>query len=390
MKIFNSPIKKALAILLLLIGSVLLFSKQLIVFYLQPGSTFSLDKAPQAPNYADKSFWAAHPDFTDSSDLRPKPEAPKEKSEADVFFVHPTTYFGPGGWNSDMRLGTFTAQATEHIMATMASVFSDCCDIYSPRYRQAHLTAFTRPDSTASYQALDLAYQDVEKAFQHFLDHRDSSRPFILAGHSQGTLHSIRLLNKYINGKKLQEQMVAAYVIGYWMPRAIFQTTLTDIVVCSDPRMTGCVISYDAYDKTGPGRDPNGKLPYWSPTGWYKAESQDTVCVNPLSWAIDEETVAKEQNFGAVAMAREFSLVKLLTNTSREFVYSSLPTPIPAYTSARCGPDGSLMVDSQDGTAFANPGSGEDKSLHPNDWNLFHMNIRHNVKQRIEAHRSAY
>ncbi len=385
--LINSPLKKIVLGLVLLIVLFFLFAERAIIAYLEPAEEFIVAAVPAQPDYADLRYWAAHPKVNDSADLTPSDGKVTEPSErVDVFFVHPTTYFGPGNWNSDMRLDSFSAQGTEHIMATMASVFSQCCNVYAPQYRQAHLSAFRRPDSSASYQALDLAYLDVEKAFEHFLAERNPDTPFILAGHSQGTLHSVRLLEKYVNAKPLQEKLIAAYVIGYWIPARIFETTLTDMKVCSEPNMTGCVITYDTYDNTGPGRDPEGKLPFWSPTkGWYMARSQDTLCVNPLSWTTSNALVAKESNQGAVPMARLFSVMNLLQDKSRGYVYPELPKPLPAHSSARCAEDGSLMVDSQEDTPFANPGSGEDKSLHPNDWNLFHMNIRANVGDRIRA-----
>ena len=384
MWLFNSRLKKiVLLTILVLVGLVFAF-KPLLLWYLQPGKHFSREALPPAPDFNQVAYWAAHPDRQDSADLRPDNSSAVDDS-VDVFFVHPTTYFGPGDWNAEIKPDNFAAQGTEHIMATMASVFSDCCRTFAPHYRQAHLAAFWQPDSEATHQALEVAYQDVNAAFKHFLNQRDPQRPFILAGHSQGTLHSIRLLHEHVTGKPLQQQLVAAYVIGFWVPEAVFETTLPQMSACSDKEMTGCVITYDSYDNTGPGRDPEGRLPYWQPSGWYAANSQQTICVNPLSWTTGLEEVPASVNLGGIPMAREYSLHKHLTDQGRGFIYPALPAMALNPTSARCAEDGSLMVDPQDDTPFANPGSGLDKSLHPNDWNLFHMNIRANVRQRIQA-----
>ena len=40
--------------------------------------------------------------------------------------------------------------------------------------------------------ALELAYTDIEAAFEHYLAEYNNGRPFIIAGHSQGAQH-IRL-----------------------------------------------------------------------------------------------------------------------------------------------------------------------------------------------------
>ena len=63
--------------------------------------------------------------------------------------------------------------------------FNACCAVYAPRYRQANGRAFTHPDAKGQ-PALDLAYSDVERAFERFLAQTDD-RPFLIASHSQGT-----------------------------------------------------------------------------------------------------------------------------------------------------------------------------------------------------------
>ena len=59
-----------------------------------------------------------------------------------MFFLHPTTYFGPGDWNSPANDAEFARQGVEHLKGTVASSFNGCCELYMPRYRQAHLGAF--------------------------------------------------------------------------------------------------------------------------------------------------------------------------------------------------------------------------------------------------------
>ncbi len=49
---------------------------------------------------------------------------------------------------------------------------------------------------------------------------RNGDRPFILAGHSQGTFHAARLLGERIAGTPLAEKMVAACLVGYFRRKA--------------------------------------------------------------------------------------------------------------------------------------------------------------------------
>ena len=79
-----------------------------------------------------------------------------------------------------------------------ASVFNRSCRVYAPRYRQAIVRVF-KEESKDGKKALDLAYRDVKRAFQYYLDHYNQNRDFIIASHSQGTLHCTRLLKEMID-----------------------------------------------------------------------------------------------------------------------------------------------------------------------------------------------
>ena len=50
------------------------------------------------------------------------------------------------------------------------------------------------PENPETEAAMELALSDVEAAFDAFLARRPASRPFILAGHSQGTMHVKRMM----------------------------------------------------------------------------------------------------------------------------------------------------------------------------------------------------
>ena len=117
---------------------------------------------------------------------------------ADVFFVHPTTYTGKpinDYWNApveDLKLNNQTDKST---IQYQASIFNEAGRIYAPRYRQAHLNVFYTDNKQLSKKVLDQAYSDVKNAFLHYLKFHNEGRPFIIASHSQGTVHCTRLIN---------------------------------------------------------------------------------------------------------------------------------------------------------------------------------------------------
>lgn len=363
------------------------FKQPLLEWYLYPPTALDEQDVPNSPDYRLTRYWSALPEINGSIDLQPAGVSlqPQEKS-VDVFFVQPTTFFGPGKWNATMSNQEFAALGTEHVIATMASVFNSCCDIYAPRYRQAHLAAFLNKDAKpAAYRALDIAYEDVENAFLEFLKKRDARRPFIIAGHSQGTLHATRLINRNILNKPLRKQMVAAYIIGYWLPADKLSDSLGDIPLCESETMTGCFVTYDTYDNSGPGRLPGGSMPFWFPNGWQWVSGEQTLCVNPLSWQANTNLVSSDEHLGAIPMQKVNSMKAFLSDTNPNFTYTTLGTPDVKYTSAQCRADGSLMVSLQEGSPYDNSGAGKDLSLHPNDWNLFYMDLRANAQTRIES-----
>lgn len=94
-------------------------------------------------------------------------------------------------------------------LAAQASCFNSLCRIYAPRYRQAHLlTIFYGPVENRMH-ALEIAYEDVKKAFQHFIAELSGDRPFIVAGHSQGARLACRLLADCVEGTPLMKRFIA-------------------------------------------------------------------------------------------------------------------------------------------------------------------------------------
>ena len=63
---------------------------------LKPEMTFAEATPPAAPDYTQAQWWAALPDREDAADVVPSSDVQDIQStaEVDVFFVHPTTFFG--------------------------------------------------------------------------------------------------------------------------------------------------------------------------------------------------------------------------------------------------------------------------------------------------------
>ncbi len=140
------------------------------------------------PDYSRLDYWAASPYKPDCSDSIPAfLKGEQRTSDADVFFIHPTTYTADlkkASWNADVDDSALNEQTDRRPILDQASVFNGSCRVFAPRYRQAHLKAFIAGNSKEAKQALDLAYSDVKRAFQYYLEHdnnggRSSSPPTV-------------------------------------------------------------------------------------------------------------------------------------------------------------------------------------------------------------------
>ncbi|MGI9592105.1 MAG: DUF3089 domain-containing protein, partial [Myxococcota bacterium] len=299
--------------------------------------------------------WTAHPSVEDAADAVPKGlrAIDQSRAPADVFYVHPTSYLGPN-WNGPVDDPVLNAQTDELATLIQASAFNGCCAVYGPRYRQAHGHAFVfqGPDSEA---AIDLAYQDVRVAFHAFLATWNRGRPFILAGHSQGSVLAARLLQEEISGRALQDRLVAAYLIG----GPILAADFPDLPTCGAPEQTGCVIGW------------NARGPRFVGNVFDFPRRGRRLCVNPLSWRDDEQPVPAEENRGAV------------------FLHAGAGTPLPGFADAACR-EGLLMV-SEIGEAPRDTMSRildfviGPQNYHPFEVQLYYMDLRENAEERVAS-----
>jgi hypothetical protein len=171
-----------------------------------PDHDFDLARAAPAPDYASESSWAALLSKADEADLIPAGVGDREEQQnaaADVFFIHPTGYLRGASWNSPIDLESATEENTRRMLANQAIAFSGCYRVYAPRYREASIFAFFDGDGRNGFPALDLAYRDVLRAFDHFIERKSDGRPFIIASHSQGAIHAQRLLGERIDATPL-------------------------------------------------------------------------------------------------------------------------------------------------------------------------------------------
>lgn len=314
-----------------------------------PRSAFDSARTSPKPNYALAEHWAALPDKQDPADRTPCPNLHDEQATAaaDVFFLYPTTYTGTERsereWNADVNDAPLNRKTDESSILFQASIFNGAGRVFAPYYRQAHLHVFYGKDEKSNAQAIAVAYADVLAAFDHYLKNWNQGRPFIIAGHSQGARHAMFLLRDRVEGTPLERQLVAAYIVGWPVPKDFFKT----LQPCQSPDDTDCFCSWRTWERK---------------YGRRKAFQPEVACTNPLSWTTSEGGYASaDSNLGGVV--RPFCTVRPGI-TDAEVFKGILLAKKPKF------PGSVLLVR---------------KNYHIGDLNLYYMNVRENAQTRAKA-----
>ena len=192
----------------------------------------------------------------------------------DCFYVYPTVS-SDQGLNSDLTAGREEKLMIETQFARFASV----CRPFVPIYRQMTLASVAAYAAGADIkQAGRLAYGDVRAAWRNYIATRNGGRPFVLIGHSQGSLMIQELIAREIEtNPAVARRMKLAIIPGYnvLVPQGrVVGGTFKRTPLCSSPGQTGCVMSWTSFrERNAP---PPGAI-----FGYADKPGMTVACVNP-------------------------------------------------------------------------------------------------------------
>ncbi len=294
-------------------------------------------------DYSDKENWMAIPEITHA---------------ADTFYLYPTSYLD----DSEDALPICTIdnpavrQRAQVIYENQATVFEESTNVFAPYYRQSNIyqVAGMNSQELETYQKREQR-TDVYAALDYYFEHYNNGRPFIIAGHSQGSIMTKIVLGEYMAAHpEYRERMVAAYVIGY----SITTDWLKDhpyLKFAEGADDTGVIVSWNT---EGPGNK-----------GQHNIVVEDgAISINPINWKRDSTYAAAGENLGSRMFDENTgyyvvkrNLADAQLDTERGVVVC---TAKAAYTNAveLFGPE----------------------SFHNNDYAFYYENLRENVKQRVE------
>ncbi|MDB5685614.1 MAG: hypothetical protein JWR77_203 [Rhizorhabdus sp.] len=341
-----------------------LFQDQLMRMAFVPGTAFRPAAPATAPDYMSPTGWLSRPDIADDpSRWVPDGQARAGAPEIAVFYVPPTTYFSKSSWNAPLD-DRESRKWLRVFASSQASAFNNVGAVWAPRYRQATLGAFLTKNADGT-KALDFAYQDVLRAFDAFIAQIPASRPILLAGHSQGSVHLMRLMHERIAGKPIASRIVAAYLVG-WPISIDADIPAMGLPACSMPGEANCILSWQSFAE--PAEPKQFLEPYETSIGLTGKPRRGTamLCVNPLTGARDTAALPGA-NLGALYPRADFKGADLKA----------------AVIPARCDKSGVLLIGA--------PPTGYDRYVMPGnnyhvfDYALFWANIRADALARTRT-----
>ena len=306
-----------------------------------------------AIDYSDKVNWLSYPEIT---------------KDVDAIYIYSTSYadmsFEDGASNYVpidnpemilLALGEYETNAT---------VFEESCNVFVPWYRQAgmkYANEVAKKTGNIDAALAGLSYTDIKAALDYYFENCNNGRPFIIAGHSQGSAMVRYVLKNYFKEHQdYYQRMVAAYPIGFSITKEDLEN-YPYLKFATGESDTGVIISYNT---EGPKNvEENARN---------VAVLPGAISINPLNWKLDETYAPASENKGSLVQnketgAREFVDlgVDAQINLARGVIVTKTTAPVT------------------DGKEFFGPAS-----FHENDYSFFYKNLQENVAKRIAAFKS--
>lgn len=294
-------------------------------------------------DYSDPNNWLSLPETTEKN--------------VDVIFLYPTVYGTMTEAAEDMayiddmpmRIGAALSAATQ------ASVFAESCNLFIPYYRQFTVEALLEMDESYPQLMEYCVSQDIYRMLDYYFKYENQGRPFLLAGHSQGSMWLTYVLEDYMaKHPEYLENMVAAYVIGY---------SVTEEYLARNPHLkfaegaddTGVIVSYNT---EGPGNKDQFNC----------VVQEGALSINPINWRRDDSYASVTENMGSLNAEGKMG---------------------PGMADARVDPErGVVVCESIEAVPELQAAMAEyfgPESYHLQDYSLYYGNLQKNVADRIAA-----
>ena len=311
-------------------------------------------------DYSQKENWCKFPEIT---------------KDVDTFYIFATEYIlgsfeeGAPDYGSLDNKEMIEGMGVEYL--GHATTYADDTNVFAPYYRQSGLKyagKIVERDGNLDAALLGMPYNDIVDALDYYFEHYNEGRPFIIAGHSQGSALVKQVLFRYFKEHPdYYQRMVAAYVIGYAVTKEELETY--------------------PYLKFATGESDAGVIVSWNTEGPKNAEVDAKtvvlmpggISINPLNWKLDETYAPASLNLGSLIVNEQTGEPEIAdigadaqVNLARGSVITNAKAaPMPEDTAkiaaAYFGPDG----------------------RHGEDYTFYYNNIKANVAKRIATYKAS-
>ncbi len=302
------------------------------------------DLVGEPSDYAQEENWLKIPEIT---------------HEVDTFYLYPTSYMDEA---EDAKpicdIDNKKVQDRARLVyENQATVYEESTNVFAPFYRQSNIyqVAGMSNEELEEYQRNEQR-TDVYAALDYYFENYNEGRPFIIAGHSQGSIMTKIVLGEYMQAHpEYYERMVAAYPIGY----SITRDWLED----------------HSYLKFAQGADDTGVIVSWNTEGKGNKGQQNlvvepnSISINPINWKLDDTYAGFEENLGSRIMNEETGNYEIVKGVA----------------DAQIDTERGVVICTTENVEYAPEALFGPESLHSHDYDFYYENLRENVKTRVEA-----
>ena len=309
--------------------------------YIIPIQDFKKNENILELDYNNEKNWVFRSDLHDFNKIMPKNYKynNEEIFDVSVFYIHPTTLFSSTSWNADTSHFS-NNKLIDLCLDNQASIFAGLSYLYVPHYREMHIYSYT--DTINGIKAFNVAYNDILLSFKSFLKHIKTDK-FIIVSHSQGTNHAKRLINEYIYpNKDLLDRLVLSYLIG-------MDITSNEMFIdlCEDPNQLYCFLNWRSFNDL------------YYPIDWNYGDNYTSI--NPITYSNNFLWSDKKKHKGILFPNKKIFFKKSLSaRNEKGLLWVKFPKNILINRFKR-------------------------DSYHNADFNLYWVNIRHNLINRLEG-----
>jgi hypothetical protein len=240
--------------------------------------------AVSVPDYSKPENWLNIPSTTEKA--------------VDVFYLYPTAWQKVSDTDPNICEidNPSMLKGSKILFQIQAPIFTPVANVFAPYYRQvAAAYSLTLPQVKQEQIVGDIPAGDAIAAFDYYITNYNKERPFILAGHSQGSNVLLYLLSRYMKAHpEVYKRMVAAYVIGYSVTKEYLANN-PYLKFADGPDDVGVIISYNTEAPVREGNNPV-VLP-------------GAQVINPILWTRNETLATADQNLGTMLVDADYNLV---------------------------------------------------------------------------------